>query len=88
MAERLVQALLLHLQRRHGSQLGRPPWLRDLIGPENVGKEIPCRICGGRHVIERPYADSTTADRTHLYVTCRGQRYFIGQVADPEPASS
>jgi hypothetical protein len=52
----------------------------DRIHVENVGKAIPCDRCGGVHVIERPYADRTTAERTHLYITCRGQRFFVGIV--------
>ena len=28
----------------------------------------------------RPQADRSTAERTHLYITCRGDRYYVGQV--------
>lgn len=30
-------------------------------------------------MVEQPYADRSTAERSHLYITCGGQRYFVGQ---------
>lgn len=48
--------------------------------PDDVGTEVKCQRCQNLHVLEQPYADKTTAERTHVYVTCRGQRYFVGQV--------
>ena len=51
-----------------------------------AGDPYPCPRCHVPHVVDQPYADSTTADRSHLYVTCQGQRYFVGQViADRKP---
>jgi hypothetical protein len=47
------------------------------------GLTLHCNRCGGEHVVEQPY-DRTTTERIHLYVTCRGRRFFVGQVA-PTP---
>jgi hypothetical protein len=47
-----------------------------------VGEPYPCPRCHTPHVIEQPYADRSTAERTHLYVVCRGDRYFVGQVKE------
>lgn len=47
----------------------------------NAGDTYTCPRCRGTHVVERPYLDRTTAERGHLYVTCRGARYFVGQVS-------
>ena len=33
-----------------------------------------------------PYADRTTVERIHLYLTCRGGRYFVGQVVGQMPS--
>lgn len=49
------------------------------------GDPYPCRRCSQVHVLEQPYAERTTAERLHLYVTCRGQRYFVGQLPVREP---
>lgn len=50
--------------------------------PLAVGNPYPCPRCHTDHVIEQPYADRSTAERTHLYITCRGERYFVGQRLD------
>lgn len=47
-----------------------------------VGAPYRCPRCHTDHVIEQPYADQSTAARTHLYITCRGEKYFIGQVVE------
>jgi hypothetical protein len=48
-----------------------------------AGDAYRCPRCHGTHVVEQPYADRSTAERSHLYVTCQGQRYFVGQVTLP-----
>jgi hypothetical protein len=48
--------------------------------PLHRGLEVRCPHCRQWHVIEQPYADDSTAAQSHLYVTCRCDRYFVGQV--------
>src|SRR5687767_7684065 len=48
--------------------------------PLKPGDSYRCPNCDQVHVVEQPYAQVTTAERIHLYVTCQGQRYFVGQV--------
>jgi hypothetical protein len=46
------------------------------------GDELQCPHCRQWHVVDRPYADHSTAESAHLYVTCpltKG-RYFVGAV--------
>ena len=43
-----------------------------------AGDPYPCPRCRTPHVVEQPYLDRSTAERTHLYVTCRGAHYFVG----------
>jgi len=43
-----------------------------------VGDPYACPRCRTPHVVEQPYRDRSTAERTHLYVTCRGAKYFVG----------
>lgn len=43
-----------------------------------VGDAYSCPRCRQSHVVEQPYRDRSTAERSHLYVTCRGARYFVG----------
>jgi hypothetical protein len=43
-----------------------------------AGAAYRCPRCRTTHLIEQPYRDRTTAERDHLYVTCRGARYFVG----------
>ena len=52
-----------------------------------VGDPYSCPRCRTPHVIEQPLADRSTAERTHLYITCRGEQYFVGQVVPKSPAS-
>jgi len=42
------------------------------------GDSYPCPRCGTPHLVEQPYLDRSTAERNHLYVTCRGAHYFVG----------
>jgi hypothetical protein len=44
----------------------------------NVGDPYPCPRCRTPHVVEQPYRERSTAERTHLYVTCRGDHYVVG----------
>lgn len=55
--------------------------------PLAVGAPYYCSRCHTPHVTEQPYADRSTAQRTHLYITCRGEHYYVGQLAveRPEP---
>jgi RNase P subunit RPR2 len=46
-----------------------------------AGDTYPCPRCRQPHVVEQPYRDRTTAERSHLYVTCRGAHYFVGVAA-------
>lgn len=48
--------------------------------PLQPGDRYSCPRCHQVHVVELPYADRSTAERLHLYVTCRDQRYFVGQL--------
>lgn len=48
-----------------------PPRLR-------AGDSYACPRCRRPHIVEQPYADRTTAEQRHLYVTCRGDQYFVG----------
>jgi len=50
--------------------------------PLRPGDPYRCPRCHLDHVIDQPYADHSTAERTHLYITCRGARYFVGQVIE------
>lgn len=58
-----------------------------------VGLEMRCARCSrsGRdvwHALEQPYADDTTAAKSHLYITCpkAGGKYFVGIVGtEPRP---
>jgi len=43
-----------------------------------AGDAYPCPRCRTPHVVEQPYLDRPTAERNHLYVTCRGAHYFVG----------
>lgn len=43
-----------------------------------VGDAYPCRRCHVPHVVIQPYADHSAAERSHLYITCQGQPYFVG----------
>lgn len=45
-----------------------------------AGDAYPCPRCRTTHVVEQPYVYRSTAERGHLYVTCRGEQYFVGQV--------
>lgn len=47
-----------------------------------AGDPYACPRCHVPHVMDQPYRDRSTAERTHLYVTCQGQRYFVGQAVD------
>ena len=44
------------------------------------GLEVHCVHCQQWHVVEQPYAASTTAERDHAYMTCGPHRYFAGQI--------
>lgn len=63
-------------------------WLCTDVGtrtpPLRPGDPYPCPRCRTPHVIEQPFQDRSTAERTHLYITCRGERYFVGQVIRPQ----
>jgi len=50
--------------------------------PLRPGDPYRCPRCHTAHVIEQPYADRSTAERTHLYIPCRGNRYFVGQAVN------
>jgi len=52
------------------------------------GDPYPCPRCHTPHVVEQPYRDRTTAERTHLYVTCRGAKYFVGVAPRVETRSA
>jgi hypothetical protein len=43
-----------------------------------AGDAYPCPRCRQPHVVTQPYRDRSTAERSHLYVTCGGQLYFVG----------
>ena len=43
-----------------------------------AGDSYLCPRCHVPHVVEQPYRDRSTAERSHLYVTCRGAQYFVG----------
>jgi hypothetical protein len=45
-----------------------------------VGVELHCPHCGSWHPATVPYAGSTTAEQTHVYVTCAQGRFFVGTV--------
>jgi hypothetical protein len=49
--------------------------------PLQPGDAYACPRCHTVHLVEQPYTDRTTAERFHLYVTCQGLKYFVGQVA-------
>lgn len=49
----------------------------------DVGQPWSCFRCGKDHSILRPHAESTTAEKDHLYIDCKGSRYFIGQIVEP-----
>jgi hypothetical protein len=55
-------------------------------GEENTTHEgwrsVSLSSCRQTHVVEQPYADRSTAEKMHLYVTCRGQQYFVGIAKD------
>jgi hypothetical protein len=56
--------------------------------PSKPGDPYRCPRCREVHLVEQPYADATTAAQHYLYVTCRGDQYFVGQVlptADRRP---
>ncbi len=53
--------------------------------PLRPGDPYRCLRCHTDHVIEQPSADRTTAERNFLYITCRGERYFVGQVVAEHP---
>ncbi len=53
-----------------------------------VGDPYPCPRCHVPHVVEQPYRDRSTAERTHLYITCRTDRYFVGQAVDAKRDST
>lgn len=51
--------------------------------PLKAGDPYRCPRCRRPHVVEQPYATSrTTAERLHLFITCGGGRYFVGQARD------
>lgn len=45
--------------------------------------EVECPHCHSFHVTERPFPDRTTAERDHLYITCKGKKYFVGTLGHP-----
>lgn len=53
-----------------------------------AGDSYPCPRCRTPHVVEQPYLDRTTAERNHLYVTCRGDHYFVGVAARADDRSA
>ena len=50
--------------------------------PLKPGDSNRCPHCYQDHIVEQSYAQVTTAERIHLYVTCQGQQYFVGQVSE------
>jgi hypothetical protein len=50
------------------------------------GEEQHCPRCGEWHVLEQKRADSRVPyELSMLFVTCRGQLYFAGNIDRPSP---
>ena len=59
------------------------------MGPEPArlaaGDFYACPRCHMPHLVEQPFVERSTAERTHLYVSCQGAKYFVGQGMTARP---
>jgi hypothetical protein len=49
-----------------------------------AGDEQHCPRCRAWHVLEQRHVEGVTAyERMMLYVTCRGERFYVGMIGQP-----